>query len=253
MKIYRISILALLAICLSFHAFSQDEVKEKKISKWYNEATVELLNGSIIKGKLLSDTDDKGVQVEIIGGSVLVYPRSEVKAITMSEEKIYSVVQNYQYMREGWYYTISTTGNGTNFDGGISLNTSVGFQYSNYLAAGLGASYNQMSINQGIRTIPVFLEVRGNFLERPITPIYSMAAGYGFVLENRDFDIIRTKGGAYLHPAVGMRFDRKSGVAFTFDFGYQFQWAEITSNTWGGTNVDDIRYQRFSVRVGMIL
>lgn len=251
MKILRISIIAILAICLSFNAFSQDSKKKKKTPKWYNEAIVILNNGSEIKGKLIHNTDEE-VKIEILGGSVFVYPRSEVKEITISEEKIYSIVKNYKYNREGWYYTLSAPANGSSDDGGIGLMTSIGFQYSNYLAAGVGISYNQMSVNEGIRTIPIFLEGRGNILETPTTPFYSMALGYAFALENRDFDIIRAKGGAYFYPALGMRFDRRSGSSFTMDFGYQFQTAEITSNRWNGTNVDNIQFRRFTMRVGML-
>ena len=252
MKILHICLITLFAICLSFSAFSQDNKKKKKQPKWYNEATVVLNNGSQIKGKLLHNTDTE-VKIEILGGSVFVYPRSEVKEITISDVKTYSVVKNYQYTRDGWYYTLSMPVNGTSQDAGIGLMTSVGFQYSNYLAGGLGVSYNQMSVNQGVRVIPVFLEFRGNVLETPVTPIYSVALGYGFALENRDADIIRARGGAYIYPALGMRFDGRSGNSFTMDFGYQFQAAEITSNRWNGTNVDDIQYQRFTVRVGMFL
>ena len=251
MKILRISLVAILVICLSFNAFSQEK-KRKKDPKWYNEATVLLVNGSKIKGKLLHNTD-KEVMIEILGGSVFVYPRSEVKEIKISEEKTYSIVKDYQYTREGWYYTLSTIINATSNDAGIGLMASAGFQYSNYLAGGVGIGYSQMSINQGVRTIPVFLEVRGNLLQKPVTPFYNMAIGYGFALENRDFDIIRAKGGAYVYPALGLRFDRRSGTSFTMDFGYQFQAVEITSNRWNGTNVDEIQYQRFTIRVGMIL
>ncbi len=251
MKILRISLIALLAVCLSFNAFSQDK-KQKKASKWYNEATVELVNGSKIKGKLITETKEK-IAIEILGGSVFVYPSSEVNKITISEEKTYSIVKDYKYNREGWYYTLSTIVNGTNNDAGIGLMTSAGFQYNNYLAAGVGVAYNQMSTNAGVRIIPVFLEVRGNVLDKPVTPIYSMAVGYGFALQNRDFDIIRAKGGAYIYPALGMRFDGRGGSSFTMDFGYQFQAAKITSNRWNGTNLDNIQYQRFTVRVGMFL
>jgi len=253
MKILRISFIIILTVCLSFNAFSQDnKEKKKKEPKWYNEATVILNNGSTIKGKLLHNTDEK-VMIEIIGGSVFVYPRSEVKEIEISEQKTYSVIKNYQYTREGWYYTFSAPFNATSQDAGIGLMTSVGFQYNNYLAGGLGIAYNQMSVNEGVRVIPLFLEVRGNVLETPVTPIYSMAVGYSLALENRDFDIVRAKGGAYVYPALGMRFDRQSGTSFTMDFGYQFQAAEITSNRWNGTNVDNIQYQRFTVRLGMFM
>ena len=251
MKILQISLVTILVLCLSFNAFSQDK-KSKKESKWYHEATVELTNGNKIKGKLITNTDEK-IVIEILGGSVFVYSPSEVKEVTISEEKTYSIIKSYEYNREGWYYMFSTAINGSNNDAGIGLMTSVGFQYNNYLAAGLGIAYNQMSLNDGVRTIPLFLDVRGNVLDKPVTPIYSMAVGYGFALENRDFDIIRAKGGAYLYPALGMRFDGKGGSSFMMDFGYQFQTVEITSNRWNGTNLDNIQYQRFTIRLGMIL
>ncbi|MGB0863703.1 MAG: hypothetical protein ACPGXZ_12350 [Saprospiraceae bacterium] len=223
--------------------------KGKKESKWYYETTIELNNGSVLKGKLIS-MNDETVKIEILGGSIFVYPKSEVKNVETSEIKIYPSIRNYQYNREGWYYGILGNINIATEDGGGGLSALAGFQYNNHLAAGLGLSYNQISVNNGVQTIPIFLDVRGNVSDNPTSLFYSMGIGYSFVKANTEFDIIEAKGGLFMHPALGIRFDRPSGSSFLFDFGYQFQSVEITSQRWNGINIDDVQYRRLTLRFG---
>lgn len=249
MNLTKFTLVSLFIIAFSIQVFSQKE--KKKESRWYNETTVELHNGSILKGKLIHQ-DATSVKIEIVGGSIFVFPAKEVKEITTTGEKIYTQVKDYRYNREGDYIFMSATVNATEFDGGFGLHAVYGRQFSNYLAVGVGGGFTQMSVNGGIRTIPIYAEVRGNVLENPVTPIYSCALGYGFGLANTDADIINAKGGFYFYPALGLRFDKQNGTAITIDFGYQFHNMEITSQRFNGTNIDDIQFRRFSIRGGLM-
>ena len=245
MKFYKYLFLSLSLFVFTQPAFSQ---KNRNI---YKEATVELHNGSIIKGELL-EMNDEIVKVSIIGGSIFVYPRSEVKSVEIAETKTYSVVNTFKYKREGMYYGLHINLNANANDAGAGLTGMIGYQYNNYLAGGIGASFNQISVNNGIQTMPLFLEIRGHASKGPVTPFYSIAGGYGWAFPNSQFDVIEAKGGLMLHPTLGMRFDRYSGSAFLIDFGYHFQNVEITTQGWGGINIDDIQYRRFMVRLGWI-
>lgn len=254
MKYIKYLSIFLLVFIFNTNAIAQKEAK--KTSKWYYETTVELHNGSILKGKLLS-MDEETVKIELLGGSIFVYPRNEVKAINTTESKIYPTTRDYKYNREGLYYSVLGNINiagSTDFvnggDGGVGISGLAGYQYNNYLAAGLGLSFNQMSVNNGVQTIPLFLDFRGNVSENPTTLFYSLGIGYSFVTANTEFDIIEAKGGLFLHPALGIRFDRFSGSSFLLDIGYQFQNVEITSQRWNGINIDDIQYRRLTLRLG---
>lgn len=241
--------IGLFLLCLSFNSFGQ-----KKSARWYKEATVELNNGSILKGKLLESSDDI-IKIEILGGSIFVYPRSEVKSVHLSDEKVYSIVKQYQYNREGMYYAFLLNTNFSVADAGIGGEVIVGKQYNNYLAGGVGMGYNQISINDGVASIPLFLDFRGNVLKRPRTPFYSLKMGYGFMFPSGDDNfnnVVEAKGGFLFHPALGMRFDSRTGTSFVFDFGYQFQNATITSQRWNGVNIDDVQYRRFTFRLGWV-
>ena len=249
MNLAKLTLVSLFIIVFSIQVFSQKE--KKKESRWYNETIVELHNGSILKGKLIHQ-DATSVKIEIVGGSIFVFPAKEVKEITATGEKIYTQVKDYRYNREGNYLMMSATANVSEFDGGIGLHAVYGKQFSNYLAVGVGGGFTQMGVNSGIRTIPIYAEVRGNAFENPVTPIYSCALGYGFGLANTDADILEAKGGIYMHPALGLRFDKRNGTAVTIDFGYQIHNMEITSQRFNGINIDDIQFRRFSIRGGLI-
>ncbi len=245
MKILPYLLLAVFLCTASQSLFGQ------KNKKWYNEATVELKNGSIIKGELLSLSEDT-VKIQILGGSIFVYPQSEVKLVTVSENRTYTGIRTFQYRRTGIHYGILTTANFATEDGGIGLTGVVSHQYNNYLAAGIGVGYHEFSVNNGVRIIPIHLQVSGNLSEKPVTPYYHLGVGYSFALGNPNFDIIDTKGGILIHPALGIRFDFYNGSSMMLDFGYQFQQVEITSQRWNGINIDDIFFRRFSVRLGMM-
>jgi hypothetical protein len=251
MNMKYIKYLFILLLVFIFNTNVIAQAKTKKASKWYYETTVELNNGSILKGKLLL-MDEEVVKIEVLGGSIFVYPRSEVKEVKTSEVKTFSATRNYEYGREGWYYGVLGNINGAAEDGGGGISALGGFQYNNYLAAGLGVSFNQMSVNNGVQTIPVFLDFRGNMSENPTTLFYSMGIGYSFARANTEFDIIEAKGGLFMHPALGIRFDRFSGSSFLLDVGYQFQSVEITSQRWNGINIDDVQYRRLTLRLGWI-
>lgn len=249
MNLTKLTLVSLFIIAFSIQVFSQKE--KKKASRWYNETIVELHNGSILKGKLIHQ-DATSVKIEIVGGSIFVFPAEEVKEITATGEKIYTQVKDYRYNREGDYLLMSATVNATDFDAGIGTHAVYGRQFNNYLAVGVGGGFTQMSVNGGIRTIPIYAEVRGNLFENPVTPIYSYALGYGFGLANTNADIIDAKGGFYMHPALGLRFDMQNGTAVIIDFGYQLHNMEITSQRFNGINIDNIQFRRFSIRVGLM-
>jgi len=237
-------------LCLTISSSAVAQKKSKKPKKWYNEATVELKNGSILKGELMEMSEDT-VKIKIAGGSIFVYPQSKVKLVTMSEDRVFRP-RSFKYRRTGLMYGLAATSNFANEDGGIGLSALVMHQYNNYLAAGASIGFHSFSVNNGVQTIPIQLQVSGNLSEKPVTPYYSMGLGYAFALGNTDFDILEAKGGLILHPALGIRFDFYNGSTMLMDFGYQIQNVQITSQRFNGINIDDIQYRRFSVRLGLM-
>lgn len=238
--------LTLFLLCFSFNSFGQ-----KKADRWYKEAVVELQNGSILKGKLLENNDEI-IKIQILGGSIFVYPKSEVKSVTMTDKKVYSRDKQIKYNREGMYSAFLLNLNFGFEDAGIGGEVIVGKQHNNYLAGGLGLGYNLISLGDGVGSVPLFLDFRGNIFKTPRTPYYNLKVGYGFIFANTDFDIVEAKGGFLFHPSLGIRFDSSLGSSFIFDLGYRFQNAEITIQRRNGVNIDDIQYRRLTFNLGWI-
>lgn len=240
-------VLIALLIGLSANAASAQQHKE-----WYYEATVTLRDGSVLRGKLLEDTEDR-VRIQLLGGSIFAYPKAEVLTVTVSDIRIYSVFKTYRYGRDGWYYDLSTLANFSNDgDGGIGAVAAVGYQLNNYLGFGLATGYNYISANNGVQLFPLAAELRGQVRQAPTTPFYRLQAGYSFATHNPDFGIIEARGGWFWYPAIGMRWDMYGGSAFTLDGGYQFQPVRTVSQGWNGINIDDITFRRFTLRAGFV-
>lgn len=242
----------LAAFTLFLIGLSANAASAQKHKEWYHEATVTLRDGSVLRGKLLEDTEDR-IRLQILGGSIFAYPKTEVLTVTVSDTRIYSILKTYRYGRDGWYYDLSAFANFSNDgDGGIGATFSAGYQLNNYLGLGLATGYNYLSANNGVQLFPFAAEVRGQVLQAPVTPFYRVTAGYSFATRNPDFGIIEARGGWFWYPAIGMRWDTYSGSAFTLDGGYQFQSATIVSQSWNGTNTDDLTFRRFTLRAGFV-
>lgn len=243
--------LTLLGLIALLIGLSANAASAQKYREWYYEATVTLHDGSVLRGKLLEESDTL-VRIQVLGGSVFAYAPAKVSAVQVSDDRIYSIYKAYRYSREGWYFDVSAPVNFSFDDGGIGGTFAAGYLFCNYLGVGAVSGYNYLSANNGVQLMPLAAEVRGHLLQAPVTPFYRVVAGYSFAFNNPDFGIIEANGGWFWYPAIGIRKDMYSGAAFTLDGGYQFQPVRTVSQGWNGTNTDDITFRRFTMRLGFV-
>ncbi|MFT2010436.1 hypothetical protein ACMA1I_17310 [Pontibacter sp. 13R65] len=100
---------------------------------------------------------------------------------------------------------------------------------------------------------PIALGIRGEVLNRRVSPIYSLDAGYGAsFLSGKAFGE-RPDGGWMLNPALGFRVQTGNKAAFLFSAGYKQQRVEVESITgWGLRTNQRITYKRLSLRLGFM-
>lgn len=202
------------------------------------EDVVYLKNGSVVRGKILEYKPAENIRIEILGGSVLVYPAGEVVEIRKEESKVQPQPQPQpQPTRErddrpkhtfekGWsHFTVGKLG------GGVSTwNTPIlvagfyhssGYHFSRAFSVGLGLG---MERNGAFNMIPVGVDLRGYMMKTSTSMYYSFATGYAAVLPSAGSswlwgEIKSSSGGYYAHPALGVRFGSRNRVHTVLDFG----------------------------------
>jgi hypothetical protein len=243
----------LLLLCGTLTAQAQEE-----------EQVLYLKNGSIIRGDLIEHTQEV-VKMRIYGGSILVFPASEVVKI-VSEPRF--VPQNRRYKGDfnikehGFYQTLS---GGILFrryeNNNFQARYSAGYHFNRHLAVGLQTGINSLdfSWNLAQTSIPVMAEVRGYWTKQPFSPYYAAQIGYAFDVTKPSGDLISAEGGLTFSPKIGVQFPSRSNAAFFIEVGYFFQKSTFTyQNFWTWPQPIDnivtqnITFQRVAVSVGVV-
>jgi hypothetical protein len=217
---------------------------------------VYLRNGSIIRGKILGTIPGKSTRIETVGSNVLVLAETDIERIVMDEPV---PPQERGELKQSGYMALADIG----FLGGSGNNLSMMltnlWQFKNRISTGAGFGIEKFDY----QVIPVYADVRYNFLKGRITPFVFMQGGYSFPLgsanEQNNYQETELKGGGMLNPGVGLRINFNNRNAFVFSLGWRYQ--ELHS-TWKYTywyySQDDQSYnginfyRRISIRVGFI-
>ena len=211
---------------LTQFSYSQSLVKE----------TVYLKNGSVIKGIVIEHIPEQSVKIQTADGSIFVYKTDEVEKITKdiitpgnrAGNKIKEArtsgnsFSTAAYDTRGYRGFIDfgyTIGTGDYNVGRIELTTSHGYQINPYFFVGAGTGVNYYCTRGADDfIIPVFADIRANFIEGPVVPFATLKLGYSFSTRE-SYD-----GGLYLAPAVGVKFMLNSRQALSLSLGYTCQW-----------------------------
>ncbi len=149
-----------------------------------------------------------------------------------------------------------------NLKGGMGFRYAMGYNMNRWLnfGAGTGFEFYDFGIQYSwtridpIVFIPLFAEVRGDFLDKKITPFYSLQLGYGFKVPTENDDWGNKPGGTYFRPALGCKFKLTEKFSSSVSFGYELQHARYKrDDSWGeDPYINDIRrtYQRYFIQFG---
>lgn len=234
------------------------------------QEVVYMKNGSIIRGKIISMDKEGDITIKIVGGTVLVFPSSEVDNIKFESgspyfnnraykriPRPYNVPEpgNYQVAVMGWVVGQGQWG----FRPGFSAHYVYGRYINQNLALGLGIGFDVYDlIDNGDGAAQFYLDARGYFKNTSQTFFYKVGLGYGDVFTNR-WQVTETTGGLYANPAIGLRFASRSRTHFIMELGATFQKANYVESVWDpidGTNTQrseiDIWFQRNTLKLGIL-
>ena len=219
-----------------------------------------LKNGSVIRGTIVEQQPNVLLKVKTADGSIFVYPMNEVEKITKEEainreseksNRIRTDVKGYRGSVEVGTI-VNFRASGIPIDrGAFSITTSHGYQFNHhlFLGAGIGLDYHAAG---GSLFMPLFADVRANFLNRDITPFWGVKIGYA--VGSKVSEVVNP--GIYFNPTFGIRFILKSDFAMNVALGYNLQQQVVeeyfySSYFWGG-DYYTVKYLRhgLSLRLG---
>jgi hypothetical protein len=236
------------------------------------EDVVYLINGSVIRGELLSEATADPVSIRVMGGSVWVFQQQEVLRITREEvtwTPVSAMKAPRQAMREKGFYNISTIGlpvgssisnnywgyGGTYTAVGLSLHNVTGYRWSRWLGTGLGIGMDVYGSSVS-PVSPVYLRMETTPLVRSTHPFGFLDVGYGFRWIEPANEYVDEKGGIFWQAGAGIRFQTRGDVYWQLSAGYLQQRLysfESYPVDWGAPQRERIMTLRrmvFSVGIG---
>jgi hypothetical protein len=194
---------------------------------------VYLKNGGIMRGSIIEFIPEKYVKIETIGGNIFVYQVNEIeKCVKESEYKSelnfapelnnktgLTVQKDTSGIGRG-YYGVFETGIGVSggyMAGPLRMNLSFinGYRVNPWFA--FGGGFGLRSFPGDDVFMPIFIDLRTNFLNKRTSPYLSLDAGYAFCLSNVN------NGGFMLSPTLGVSVKLKKRTAINLGLSYELQ------------------------------
>jgi len=201
------------------------------------KSKIKLINGSEFHVVIKENYPGKYVKIILPGNKEAFIKYTSILSIKHKEFSYFSKhVQAKGFYIEG--STILLFGKATEQNGsriGIALGVSANYQLNSYISVGVGAEPTALLITNENFLMPLYGRFKYTILERKVSPVLLINAGWSFALTNKEneFNTTYYDGGWYAKPSVGIQISK-----FTFSLGYQLQKITTTvdRNTWWGSN-----------------
>ena len=188
------------------------------------EDVVYLKNGSVIRGVLIEQIPNVSLKIQTKDNNVFVYKIDEVLKIAkelppQTPNNIYNSNSNNEpigrvpidYKKSG-YTNISELVIGIGSDKSFGFQTINGLQLTPITFVGVGVGIDKYNI---ATMLPIFFDIRFNFLKKDISPYYNLGIGYALNLSGG--------GGYFGNSDIGLRFFVSPKVALNASLGYRVQ------------------------------
>lgn len=242
-----------LFLCFQIPLLGQDGFSKKNVP-----FTVYMKDGSIFSGQLIKYELNKSLELKVSSDVILRIPSEQIEKI-IQEKPIINLRPAFKSDFKGFY-------NATNFyllegflagnrSSGLGILNTFGYQWKYWLGTGLGVAYDNYDLNNRLASMPIFVDIRGQFTRDQVAPFYNLQTGYSIGIKDEDENITQSEGGFFIHPALGVIFNsRNAKNAYTLDIGYRFQQYSYRQMSPWNRDFDDFRitYKRFSFRVGIL-
>jgi len=180
---------------------------------------VYLKNGGIVRGIIIEQVPQSSLKIETTGGNVFVYTYDEIEKIAKEPK----VLQDNERQSQN---SVSSTGLKKGYRGIVELGTLIpfgmgvhvinGYQFNPYVSLGAGVGLD-VYFDDGL-TLPLFADLRINFLDKRVSPYIAFDIGYTFRLTGLDYG-----NGLLFLPISGARFKLSDKYALNVGLGLGVQ------------------------------
>ena len=184
-----------------------------------------LKNGSIIRGVIIEQVPNKSIKIETADRSVFVYQMNEIEKLTReAEQRNRGGSFSDSGLQVGYKgivelgYQIGTGDYGIDR---LKINIINGYQLNPYISLGFGTGLRYFfpaAPASEAALIPIFADLRANFMDNNVSPYLSLGIGYSFDASNR-FEGV----GFLLNPTIGVSFKISEKSALNVGLGYEMQ------------------------------
>ena len=237
--------------CIALVCFLSSIAQDKK-----TDVIVTLKNTSKFKGYVISDSKNEPLSVFVSDKDSITIPYNQISRIQYLGE-----TNNRKYTRIGSFYNVTEIGmmfgslsRDANISSSMSAQTVFGYSVNQYIKSGIGVGFDQYG---GTCALPVFLSLRGDMLNKKISPVYFVNGGYSAAWgedESLWQEWADLKGGKMIEAGFGIRFSSLDGYSLLISLGYKVQDTTFTQYDWQGevSSVTDRihRRMRFSIGIG---
>ncbi len=206
------------------------------------EYALKLKNGTVVRGKLESDSASNPVLLRLQGGALLRFDKTEIDTLGLADSfslvKVQDApvdqVQTYRVHKQGLYFnTMGGLAFSSNNWNGISarpvIQGSSGIRLTKEIAVGAGAGLGGFAPFGGM--FQAFGEVRGSIGPGKASIHYFGQGGYGTPI-SQGWNVEVFRGGTYFQGGGGFIFRSFRGAELYVAAGFQQQKAFIRYNTW---------------------
>ena len=244
-KFFFLKILYLLFLAIiTLPAFNQQKTVEEDV--------VYLVNGNIIRGKIIEYKSGEYVKIKSYGGNVWVFKEGEIDKIV--KEKVVQESDLIQIKKEKGYYNYTGIGilagsRYSNLSAPFSIQTVNGYQSkgSLYFGGGIGVEFFEEI------SMPVFADLRYRLLNNEFSPYLFAQGGYSLPLEN-NWEYRKAKGGPMASIGIGVLFPLNFRTTLSFNLSYRFQQlVYIDTDSWTRYETKNYtHYNRLDIRLGFL-
>lgn len=221
------------------------------ISFSQQERDVVFLNdGSIIKG-MLTEKDEKTIQIETCCGNLLVFEKADI--LKMEKETIPK--SKFQVKQKG-YMNFTSMG----FLVGSPANEKIApfsiisehtYRVNEYIAVGglIGYELLEESI------VPLGVNIKGFVFDGADNLFLGITGGFSLSLENPNKDLYNSaSGGPFFTIEMGVLIPVSGNNSFFVAMGYRYNKLKYERTDWWLSDVErEVKYNRISIRLGLTL
>jgi|688.fasta_scaffold85541_4 hypothetical protein len=258
-----------------------------------NEDIVYLRNGSILKGTITTNNEEK-VSIKTSDGREYIFNKSEVEKTTQGGNT--SVNTSIPETKNDKPFVTNNVATKTRYTppakgfwfsgelqllSPLSLNVVAGYKLHRFAYLGLGTgihNYTEINITDSRpftgTIIPIYVRYSGDIVNRRTTPFYSIEGGYGFAVtsgplfQNIDVNFtnlgytgrnLKSKGGAYGALTFGFKVRTNKNISFGAGFTYRIQQSSASEtgisgyDSSGNPNYTEYTYKYLNQRFGLKL